>query len=200
MIDPSYAGAQIVAVLKMTWDVPGWADELDRSVDGVFRSFSAMLLVAPFFALSFASGREAARLADAAAPPAFPAFVSAHTIGAYADWCLTLVILAAAARALGASRRAAEVIAGYNWLQVPLAAMQAAASATIFLPDGRNVAAIAVLPAVVIVFASLWGYLRRALALDPAWTVVLILLLTIAGLLTQTVVSGAVLGLVQLFS
>jgi hypothetical protein len=204
MIDPRYAARQVGAVWNMAWNRPGWAGELDRSVDGVFRSFAAMLYVAPLLALNFAAARIAARAApetasDAAVSAPLAQFIPAQMMGAYADWCLTLVILGALARAVGASRQAAELFAGYNWLQIPSAALQSIPAAALLLPGGERGAAILILPIVAVLFAMFWGYLRRALSLDPAWTFLLVILLTLAGLVIQSTVSGLAFAVFALF-
>ncbi|NWG71563.1 MAG: hypothetical protein HXY23_08160 [Parvularculaceae bacterium] len=205
MIDFRYAAGQIDATLRMAQNRPGWTDGLDRSVDGVFRSFAAMALAAPFLAVNAAAGRVAAQETDAltrepivTAPLA--AFLPIQLVAAYADWFATLALLAFIARAVGASRRAAELIAGYNWIQLPLVGLQSIPAAAILMPGESSLAAVLVLPVIAIAMALLWGYLRRALALEPAWTLLLLILLTLVGLVAQNLASSIGFGLYRLFA
>ena len=57
MIRLDYAASQIGAVWKMGWNRPGWEETLDRTVDGVFKSFWAIFLAVPFSFLGFYSAR-----------------------------------------------------------------------------------------------------------------------------------------------
>ncbi|MEQ1929358.1 MAG: hypothetical protein ABL957_02340 [Parvularculaceae bacterium] len=127
-------------------------------------------------------------------------FVPAQMVGAYADWCLSLTALAFLARSVGASRRAAELLAGYNWIQLPIAALQSLPAAAIVLPGGQAFAKVLVLPVLSIAFALLWGYLRRALQLDPVWTLCVVILLTLIGLAAQSIASNLAFALLQLVS
>lgn len=205
MINLQYAASQIEAVWNMARGRPGWTEQLDRSVDGVFQSFAAMIYAAPFLAANAAAARVAARATPALdSEPIFTAPVSAFLLiqifGSYVDWCATLFFLGLLARAVGASRRAAELIAGFNWLQVPLAGLQSLPAAAILWQGASGFGALLTLPVVVIAIALLWGYLRRALQLEPAWTLPVIILLTLIGLIAQNLATTFAFGLYQLFS
>lgn len=197
---PDYAARQIGGVWKMAWNLPGWEGALDRSVDGVFRSFWAALIAAPFVVLGFVSVRRAAaRAPDFPDAPilAAPVFVAtAIEVAAFAvDWGASLAALIVAARLLKAERHAADAIIGYNWLQVPTTAAQALPLAASSL--GREIAGLLFLPVLAFVVALYWGMLRRSLRIGPAAAAGLILLLTIVGLVANALVSTAGLALLQ---
>lgn len=199
MIGFDRAAAQIGAAWGMAWNRPDWRDGLDRSVDGVFASFSAILFAAPFYVVSYAAIRRAA--AGSQKPISDPILeapaaigVPAQLVGVLADWAASIVILIFAARIIGAEKRASELIAGYNWIQVPIAAVQAVPLVVLGLAGGQRYAGAFYLPAVALVIALLWGVLRRALATGVAATAGVIILLTLAGLLVQTAATSLALA------
>lgn len=195
MISPDYAASQMTAVWRMVWNRPGWQNTLDRSVDGVFNSFWAIVFAAPFSLLGFLSVRRfAAQAASeteaalAATPFVFSLIV--HAVAFLIDWGAGLAVLILAVRALAASARAADVIIGFNWIQVFINIAMSLPFATLGLSGERNVATLLFLPATMFVLAVMWGFLRRSLSARPAAAIALMLLLTLVGVLTNVIVGG----------
>ena len=56
------------------------------------------------------------------------------------------------------------------------------------------------IPAIGVVFRLLFGYLRRALVLDPVWTFATLVLMTLIGVVVQTLATRLAFGLVHVFS
>jgi hypothetical protein len=202
MIRLDYAARQIGASWNMAFNRDGWTKELDRSVDGVFRSFGATALAFPFVAIAFLSIRRAAP-ASAAAEPIIAAplavGLAAQLVGYLADWVVALVLLLAIASALKADRRAADIIVGYNWLQPPVAAIMSAPFATLALPQGKIIAEILFLPALAAAIVLNWGLIRRALGADISVSLGILFLLTLVSLFVQAFAARAVLAVLQLF-
>ena len=119
--------------------------------------------------------------------------------GVFADWAAAIVILILAARVVGAEKRASELIAGYNWIQVPIAAVQAIPLVVLGLAGGQRYAGAFYLPAIALVIALLWGVLRRALQAGVAATVGVLMLLTLVGLVVQSTATSLALAVFKLF-
>lgn len=202
MIDFDYVARQAGGVWKMIWKRDGWEDELDRSVDGVFRSFQAMLIVAPIVLAGRFSFRRAAEsieewrnspLADA--PYAYS--IGVQMFGFYLDWIVSIVILVFAARALNASRRVGDLIIGYNWAHIAIAIAQTVPLALFGLKGGKVWGAAAYLPAVAFIVAILWGVIRRGMGAKPAPAAGVIALLIVAGLILEAIVGSLAEALYQ---
>lgn len=199
MTNADYAARQLAGVWKMIWNNPGWEGALDRSIDGVFKSFWALFYATPFAILAFLAIRRAAeRTTDFPETPfleASPMFALAvQAVGYLADWFASLAALVFTARAAGAGRRAADIIVGFNWLQVFIAIAQAAPFAALAVLGG-GAASILFLPATAFVIALYWGFIRRSTGLGAGPTIGLIIMLTLIGL----VVSGLVGAIAALF-
>lgn len=205
MIDFDYAARQLAGVWAMAWNRPEWRDALDRSVDGVFRSFWAFAFAAPLaFAGYFSLRRAAAVIPDFPETPLLQApfaFTLAAEMTAYAaDWAASLTALIFAARAMKIGRRMADLVVGFNWLQVFVAAAQAVPLIAIGLSGSSDVAGLLFIPATVLVVGLFWGYLRRTFDANVGTTIGLIIMLTLIGLLASAIVSGLATGLLQIFS
>lgn len=204
MIGLDQAARQIAAAWNLALNRPNWTRDLDRSVDGVFRSFWAFAFAAPLHVIGFYAARRAARaLPELAAEPladaAFAAALPAQMVGFFADWCVSLAALLLIARATGAARRAADIVAGYNWLQVPIAAIQVAPLIAMSLTNQPQLAGLLFVPALAAVVALFWGFLRRTLATDAGSTIGVIILLTLIGLIVQSAAAALALGAIRLF-
>lgn len=205
MIDIDYAAGQMACVWKMAWNAPDWEESFDRSVDGVFKSFWAMLFTAPvafagFFSLRRAASRtpDFSDLALIEAPFAFSA--AAAFVSFLADWTASLVALVLAARATGASRRIADVIIGFNWTQFFTALAQTAPLVVLGLTGEGKIASVLLLPSAAFVIAFYWGFLRRSLKKGVAVTIALLVMLTLLGLVVSSLVDAGAIGLYRLFS
>jgi len=88
---------------------PDGLDLMDRSVDGFWRSFGALLFVLPIDAISILA------LSRISVQPAFgEAFASRLPVVAL-DWVLFPIVLALAAKPLGITRRYVTYIVARNW-------------------------------------------------------------------------------------
>lgn len=204
MIGFERAARQIGAAWAMAWNRDGWRESLDRSVDGVFASFAAILFAFPFYVISYASiRRAAAKAAEKVTDPILTApaaiAIPSQVLGVLADWFGSLAVLIAIARFVGADKRAAELIAGYNWIQAPISAAQAAPLLIIGLLGASSATTAFYMPAVALVFALLWGVLRRSLETDAMATIGIIALLTLIGLVLQTAVTSLALSVLGVF-
>ena len=205
MTDFDYAARQLAGVWKMAWNRPDWRETLDRSVNGVFLSFWAAAFAAPLAFLGYFSMRRAAgRMTDFPETtlmdsPAWYA-LAAEMVGYATDWAVSLITLLFAARTLKAEKRVGDVVIGFNWLQVFIAASQAAPLALLGLTGSAEFAGLIFIPATVLIIALFWGYLRRSLEAGPGAVIALILLLTLIGIVVNSVVSAAAAGFYRLFS
>lgn len=195
MIDLDYAASQLGAVWRMAWNWPGWADSLDRSVDGVFKSFWAIALTAPLTLLDyFSSRRVIAQFPELRETPLLQApFAIGFTvefIGFLLSWAAGLVVLVYVARLAGASARAADLIIGYNWLHVYIGALQAAPLALMSIFGARQTAALLAAPATILTIALLWGLLRRTIGAGIARTISILLLLIFVGVAVSLLIDG----------
>jgi hypothetical protein len=200
-----YAARQIGAVWKMARNDERWKAELDRSVDGVFRSFWAMAFAAPIaFAGYFSLRRAADRMPElhaAALMHAPYAVILSAQIAAFAiDWIAGLAALVLLARASGAGKRAADLIIGYNWAQPLATAAQAVPLIVLGVTASRPVTSIFYLPAMIFVLLLFWGVLRRSLGAGVAMTIGLIVTLMLIGVIVGTLVNGVALGLYRMAS
>ncbi|MFQ5564315.1 MAG: hypothetical protein ACE5FO_12190 [Parvularculaceae bacterium] len=200
-----YAARNLAGAWRMAWDMSGWEETLDRSVDGVFRSFWALAAAAPFSVLSFASLRRAAdRISDFPEPPLLEApfllIMAAELVGLFVDWGISLFALVMIARALSAHKNVAALIVGYNWSQIYAIAVLTAPVTAMGLTASTSLAAALYMPAVAFAIAILAGVLRRALPLNIGMTIATIVLLTLVGVIVNSAINGFALFVYQAFS
>lgn len=205
MIDLDYAARQLAGVWKMAWNRPNWTTSLDRSVDGVFRSFWALALAAPFAFVEFVSLRRIlSRDRENPIPPLIEApFAYAVVVeaGAYLlGWTAGLIALVMAARSIGASRRAADAIIGFNWIQVLTAAAQAAMLALIGAAGEIEALKAFRLPMAAFVIALIWGVLRRSLGAGVAATIAIFLMIVLVGSIARLLIELAAIAVLQAFA
>ncbi|MBI1391121.1 MAG: hypothetical protein GC152_00125 [Alphaproteobacteria bacterium] len=197
-----YAIGQIGAVWKMATNDPRWRDELDYSVDGVFRSFSAANVAVPLaVALYWLSWRaadvavsNAEDLGLAASPllqGAAIGYIATMVVAYAAEWAASLGFLAIAARGLKAERRIAPAIVGYNWAQPPITLIQAIAMGGVAVSESTQIASVLALPALVLQILILWGVLRRGLDRKVGETLAVLFGLIFVSIAVTTLV-GAV--------
>ena len=197
-----YASSQMAAAFKMAFDLPGWRDELDRTIDGVFRSAFAFLVAAPLAIASALLLRRVALQVDPATENAglffapMPTLITAQLAILALDWALSIGVLIIAANLLGAGRRIADLIVGYNWGQALVVGLQ-------ILPlgglaaGGPMIGQALGLPSLALSLAIYWGLLRRSLAAAVGPTVVLIAALIMVGAGANALVSFVALAVVQ---
>lgn len=205
MINFDYAASQMAAVWNMAWNRPGWQDALDRSVDGVFRSFWALALAAPFSLLGYFSLRRAAlHIPELRETPLLqaplPFSLTVEIIGYLVNWGAGLAALILFARALGAGARIADVIIGFNWLHVLIAIAQVIPQAVLGFAGRREIAGLLAIPSVVLVVALIWGYIRRSLGASLARSISILLFLILLGVFMSLLIEGIAGLLLQAFS
>lgn len=186
-----YALGQIAGVWRMAFDRPGWEQSFDRSLNGVFGSFWAVVWTAPLLIANFAALKtifaNAKNLPDdplLGAP--MPFWIGSNLATFAVDWAIGLAALLAAAHFLGASKRAGDAVIGYNWLQPITAAAQAAPVGAGFLFNSTAAFSLLMMPAIAIAIAVYWGVLRRGLGLAPGLAIAVT-----AGTLLLSVIVGA---------
>lgn len=205
MISGDYALRQLSGVWKMAWNAPDWQEALDRSVDGVFRSFWAVALAAPIAVVGFFSARRAAeRLPDIPPSPILEAPFSVSMIieaaAFFVDWGVSLAALIFVARAMGLARNAGDLVIGYNWLQIFVAIGQAIPIIGLSLTLRTEVGALLALPAIAFIIVLYWGVLRRASNGNIGNVVAMLALLVLIGFVARSVVSSIGFGLYKAFS
>ena len=205
MINFEYAARHIRGVWRIAFGGGDWREDMDLSVDGVFRSFWAMAFTAPFMLLAFVSIRRTAAQSEILAsdplqnaPSAF--VLTIESLGFVADWALSVVALVALARTMKAENRVADVIVSYNWAQVMTAAAVSIPFALVAIAGSESAAGLLTLPAVVFSIFITWRVLRECLSLDVTMTVATIAVLTLISLVVSAALSGIALSLLQLFS
>jgi hypothetical protein len=191
-----YAASQLAGVWRMAWNRDGWRDLLDRSVDGVFRSFWAAMFAAPFSLLGFFLLRRAAdRMPDLPEMPLLQApllfGLGVEIIEYLANWGAALAVLILFTRSLGAGARISEVIIGFNWLHVFTAAIQSAPLAALELTGSRQLAGTLANASSVLIFALVWGVIRRSMGAPVAQSIGILVFLLLLGLLVSLLIEEA---------
>ncbi|MBB5517467.1 hypothetical protein [Amphiplicatus metriothermophilus] len=204
-MDLDYAARQIAGVWKMAWNRPGWTDALDRSVDGVFRSFWAVVYAAPLVVAGAVSLRRVAdRTPSPSADPLLEAPLSvvlgAQMASYLIDWAASVAALVFAVQAAGGRRRVADVIIGFNWAQVMASAAQVAPMVVLAFTGARALASLLLIVAVAFAVALHWGVIRRAAAASVPFAVGAMALLILITLVVSGLVNGAALALYALVS
>lgn len=204
-MDFDYASRQIVASSMMAFARQGWEERLDRSVDGVFRSFQAILIAAPIALVGhFALRRAAARIPDLQASVLLEApyayAVSVELVGYIVDWAASLALLIFAARALGASRRVGDLVVAFNWTQIPIALAQTSWLVLLGWAGSGSITAIAMFPAIAVIIALRWGVIRRGAGANAGAATGLIALLMLTGVISGAIVSGVATALYEAFA
>ncbi len=142
----------------------------DFSVAGFWRSFAAMLLVAPLYALEVAVDSHEGAQAGAG-------FFALKALAYVVDWILFPVLIAALAKPLDIGRFYVPYIVAYNWSSVVIAALFA--PATLLASAGllgRGPAAVIGLMLTVIAARYRFTIARTALQARPATALGLVLL------------------------
>ena len=116
MLDREEITRSLTGAWELFLDRPGAMRLFDVSVDGFWRSFAAVLLVAPSYAFAVLSDRHMAAVMDPSAPAQGDlAFIVKSVVGLGLDWIALPVILALLAPPLGIGSRYAAFIVARNW-------------------------------------------------------------------------------------
>jgi hypothetical protein len=116
MLDRDEIARSLTGAWELFLDRPGAMRWFDVSVDGFWRSFAAVVLVAPSYALAVLADRQMAAAMDPSAPvQGGAAFVAQNVINLGIDWVALPVILALLAGPLGIGPRYASFVVARNW-------------------------------------------------------------------------------------
>jgi hypothetical protein len=200
MMDFDYIARHVRGVWRMAFgghESDGGDDDMDRSMDGVFASFWAIIITAPFAMVAFtadkqiaASSTEFSNTVYAKAP--LPVLFTAEIIALAAYWAASIAALVLTARSLNATRQVAGLIVAYNWGQLVIFMLSAAPAATLIFTGNLNLFALVALPAGIAGVFILWRVLRVSLPLTIGATIFLIVLLTAIKLFVNSVVVQAI--------
>ncbi len=203
MIDLDYAARHVRAVWRIAFG-DGGGDGLDGSVDGVFASFWAIIMTAPFAVIAFAADKHLA-----ASSPAFsntiyakaplPVLFTAEIIALAAYWGASIAALVLAAKSLNATRQVAGLIVAYNWGQLVIFMLSAAPAAILIFTGNLNLFALVALPAGIAGVFITWRILRQNLPLTIGGAVFLIVFLTVIKLFVNSVVAHTIVSFYFLF-
>jgi hypothetical protein len=186
---------QLTGAWKMAVGAQDWRERLGRSTDDVFRSFYAFVLSTPLSVTASVMAWRAALKSTQAEPhmlsrdsPVPTAAVDLVATGLV--WVTSLALLLAIARQAGRTGKAADIVAGWNWLQpitiaigLPVIALASA---------GLDLAAAGLLLGALAISIALYlGYVRRAFDASISESVgiliILIMIEVIATYLTHAI-------------
>lgn len=124
MIPPS-ASSALMGALELFLGRREGLHRFDFSVDGFWRSFSAILYMLPFFAISVAVEHRLRPEDVTIAGPTDAMFVVSRGLDLVLDWIAMPILLAIFARRLGIARSYASYVVVRNWASVIMSAPQA---------------------------------------------------------------------------
>lgn len=145
---------------------------LDLSLDGFWRSFGAILLVAPFTVLALLSQAQLAATADVTAEARATGVLGVEAVGVLVDWVAFPIVFALLARPLGLGDRYLAFIVARNWSAVLISAM----AAFVYAPHLLGLFPSQLAPALflmVLVVALRFAYVIARTALGVPWGVAL---------------------------
>jgi hypothetical protein len=119
MLDRPEVTRSLTGAWELFLDRPGAMRRFDLSVDGFWRSFGAVVLTIPAYALTVLADREIGTtngIVDAT--DSNTVFVVESIVALCLDWITLPIVLAIAARPLGIARRYAPFIIARNWSTV----------------------------------------------------------------------------------
>jgi hypothetical protein len=117
--------ANLAGALEIMLGRPEGLARLDTSIDGFWRSFGAVILVAPFAFLAILSQRPLAAETGAPQVALSGAELSLDAIALLVDWFAFPILFAVLARPFGLGSRYVPFIVARNWASVNVAAMLA---------------------------------------------------------------------------
>jgi hypothetical protein len=184
--------AGIEAAVAMLLGKPGALGRFDVSLDGFWRSFAAILLVLPSFAVSLLAiwhGQMEQLPADVVDLP-WVSFVAEKLVALGLDWVALPVVLALIAGRLGLSGRYVPFIIARNWA-APVVSALYAVPALIYAAGIINaeIAAVLSLPVVVVALHYLYRIARQALGVPISMAIGVVVLDILLGLLISGTVS-----------
>ena len=172
---------EIVRSLNGAWELfldrPGAMRYFDISVEGFWRSFGAVVLVVPSYALAVLAERTMMALDPAAPVQDGTAFLVQSVIGLGLDWMALPVILALLARPLGIGRHYAAFVVARNWGAVIAIVPYGAIGLLIVLGVvGVELANLLMLAALIVVLRYTYLIARRALDVSLGFAIGIVVL------------------------
>ncbi len=173
---------EITRALTAAWnlflDRPGAMRGFDVSVEGFWRSFAAVILVVPSYALAVLAERQLSAAIDPAAPvPEGISFLLQNALGLGLDWVALPLILALVARPLGIARHYPEFVVARNWGAVIAAVPFGVIGLLIVLGlVGGELANILMFAALIIVLRYTFLIARRALEVGLGFAIGIVVL------------------------
>ena len=205
MISFDYAARHLRSVWRLAVGDEDWRAEMDITTDGVFASFWAIALSAPFAVLGIITETNIAKSAPAYQASAYARaplalILPTELLSSVAAWLLTLAALALAARRLGATRDAAPLIISYNWSQLLAFLTTLAPAIAVTLTGNPQLGAFLFLGVLIFSIYLFWVVLRRNLPIDVGVAIALIAGLTALAFGVYAVITNVALRLYQLMS
>ncbi len=158
---------EIVRSLSAAWDLfvdrPGAMRGFDLSVDGFWRSFGAVVLVAPSYVLAVLAERRIA-IETGLSDQSGASFFVQNVLGLGIDWVALPLVLALLAQPLGIARHYPEFVVARNWGAV-IAAVPFGAIGLLILVGllGGELANLLMLASLFVVLRYTYLIARRAL-------------------------------------
>jgi len=152
-------------------------NRLDVSLEGFWRSFAAVVLVAPFALLALISEQPLVAESEGAAATLTPGVLTVYVVALLVDWFAFPLAFALLARPLGLGSRYVPFIVARNWASVIIGAFVAAVHA-LHLLGVLPTAVISIGVLVVTVVALRFAYViaRTALAVSMALALPIVIL------------------------
>ena len=201
----AYIKSHLRGILAMAFDHEGWEDYLDRTVDGVFRSF--WVLVPGFFIALVTStilgpAIEEIRVSQGAdaQEPASLSLIASYIflfLRYVLDWFLVLGFLVIIARKLRTKISGVDLVIGYNWVQLMITLLAIIPSLVYVVSRSADTAILVMFPVLILTAVLMWGILRRSMhGIDKP----LIALVLIGVFIVSLMANNLVVMLAQLVS
>ncbi|MEM8934882.1 MAG: hypothetical protein AAGC77_00570 [Pseudomonadota bacterium] len=184
MIDFDYAVRHLAGVWAMVRGLDNWRDDIDRSMDGVFKSFWALpMALGPALFILAATARGAAGNPEfsqsvvAHAPPALLLIAGAVALVAY--WLASIALIVAFLQRLQATRQVSDTIIAFNWVQLLTLCVEAIPAGLFAITRGPEVFVTLSLVAAIFTLYATWRVLRLAAGVNVSAAIGIIVTLII---------------------
>lgn len=164
---------------------PGALGRFDVSLEGFWRSFAAILLVLPSFAVTLvAEWRMQLAQLPADVDPSWLGFAAERTVALGLDFVALPIVLALLARRLGVTGRYVPFVVARNWAAPLIAALYAVPALLFALGIVRgDIAVVVSLVLLVVILHFLYRVARQALGVPVGMAIAVVVLDLLLGLL-----------------
>jgi hypothetical protein len=121
----AYARDNLAGAWQVLLGRPEGLSRLDTSIDGFWRSFAAVILLAPFALLSLLGPHPAPEGGEAVVEPITAGLLAIYGVALLADWFAFPLVFALIAPSFGLGSRYVPYIVARNWASVIIGAMVA---------------------------------------------------------------------------